>query len=349
MKKIKFFDAKPFEKNFFNSVNAQKNNAYEIEYVEARLNSQTASLAAGSDVVCCFVNDVVDKNVVAALKENGVQLVALRCAGYNNVDLEAAYKSIHVVRVPEYSPYAVAEHATALILTLNRRTHKAYNRVREGNFKIDGLMGFDMHGKNVGIIGTGKIGRKFASIMKGYGVRLLGYDAYPDKNFAAEVGMEYVGLDDLFHQSDIISLHCPLTKETNNIIDSESIAKMKDSVMIINTGRGQLIETKALIQALKQQKIGAAGLDVYEEESEYFFEDFSGSVISDDVLARLLTFGNVLVTSHQGFFTREAMQNIAETTLWNTGKFFSGEKLENEICYQCPGNECPKEKKGRCW
>ena len=349
MKKIKFFDAKPFEKNFFNSVNAQKNNAYEIEYVEARLNSQTASLDAGSDVVCCFVNDVVDKNVVAALKENGVQLVALRCAGYNNVDLEAAYKSIHVVRVPEYSPYAVAEHATALILTLNRRTHKAYNRVREGNFKIDGLMGFDMHGKNVGIIGTGKIGRKFASIMKGYGVRLLGYDAYPDKNFAAEVGMEYVGLDDLFHQSDIISLHCPLTKETNNIIDSESIAKMKDSVMIINTGRGQLIETKALIQALKQQKIGAAGLDVYEEESEYFFEDFSGSVISDDVLARLLTFGNVLVTSHQGFFTREAMQNIAETTLWNTGKFFSGEKLENEICYQCPGNECPKEKKGRCW
>lgn len=346
-RKIIFFDAKEFEQEYFDRENKQYD--FEITYSDVRLNAQTAVLAEGHDVVCCFVNDVIDRQVIDMLQDKDVNLIALRCAGYNNVDLRAAYKSIHVVRVPEYSPFAVAEHATALILTLNRKTHRAYHRVREGNFTINGLMGFDMHGKTVGVIGTGKIGKIFIQIMKGMGLRVLAHDPYPDEKFARSTGYEYVELDPLLAESDIISLHCPLTESTQHLINKDTISRMKDGVMLINTGRGHLIDTNALIDGLKNRTIGAAGLDVYEEESEYFFEDFSGSFISDDALARLMTFNNVLITSHQGFFTREAIHNIARTTMKNISAFFRDNDLDNEICYRCEEPECVKEKEGKCW
>lgn len=331
--KIFICDTKPYDKRFFNEAN--KSFGFEIKYFSGHLNQDTVELAKGYKTVCAFVNDIIDKDVIDCLVDQGVKLIALRCAGYNNVDLKAAYQRIKVVRVPGYSPYAVAEHAVALMMGLNRNIHKAYYRTRDGNFAINGLMGFDMFGKTAGVIGTGLIGRCLINILKGFGMRVLAYDKYPNQNYAEKTGIEYIDLDELYRQSDIISLHCPLTAETRHMINKESIDKMKSGVMIINTSRGKLIKTDALINGLKSGKISAAGLDVYEEESEYFFEDFSSSMIDDDVLARLLTFSNVLITSHQGFFTREAMKNISEITLKNIQAFIHGDALENEVCYQC--------------
>jgi D-lactate dehydrogenase len=345
--KIAFYDTKPYDREFFDLINQHYQMA--IKYFSSHLTIDNVSLTQGYNAVCVFVNDQITPDIAERLIQNGVKLIALRSAGYNNVDLKAVYKHIHVVRVPAYSPYAVAEHAVALMLTLNRKTHKAYYRTRDNNFNINGFLGFDMMGKTAGIIGTGKIGKCAVNILKGFGMRILAYDLFPDTDFAAEKGFEYVGLESLYRQSDIISLHCPLTPENIHMINAESIADMKQGVMIINTGRGKLINTRDLIEGLKSRKIGAAGLDVYEEETEYFFEDFSQEVIDDDVLARLMTFPNVLITSHQGFFTREALTNIAETTMENIRLFFEEDRLPNEICYKCREPECQKEKNGRCF
>jgi D-lactate dehydrogenase len=278
------------------------------------------------------VNDIADAQVIRAMAANGVKLIALRCAGYNNVDLNAAQENgIKVVRVPAYSPYAVAEHTVALMLALNRRIPRATWRTRDGNFSLNGLLGFDMHGKTAGIIGTGKIAKILIQILKGFGMNILAYDLYPDYNFAREHQVVYTSLDELYHSSDIISLHCPLTEQTKYLINDYSISKMKDGVMIINTGRGQLIHTNALIEGLKNKKIGSAGLDVYEEEGDYFYEDKSDRIIDDDVLARLLSFNNVIVTSHQAFFTHEALENIASTTLQNIKDFAENKSLANEV------------------
>jgi len=344
--KIAFFDAKPYDRKSFDVVN--RNFGFDITYFDAHLNRDTAELSAGSDAVCTFVNDVIDKPVIDHLVEHNIRILALRSAGYNNVDFKAAYGCLHVVRVPAYSPQAVAEHAVALMLSLNRKIHKAYSRTRDGNFSLNGLLGFDMFGKTAGIIGTGKIGRCLVSILKGFGMNVLVYDPYPDSTYATAAGMRYVSLNELYQESDIISLHCPLTPQTEHMINKTSISRMKDNVMIINTSRGKLIDTAALIDELKSGKIGFAGLDVYEEESEYFFEDRSAELITDDVLARLLTFPNVLITSHQGFFTAEALHNIAETTLNNLKEFFNGGYLRNEICYQC-GKTCLKKQHKRCF
>lgn len=333
--RLALFDTKPYDHDFFDKANAQPKYGYSIRYFPDRLSIDTVSLTAGFDAVCVFVNDTITSAMVDVLKSNGINLLALRSAGYNNVDLNAIYNKIHVVRVPSYSPYAVAEHAVALMMTLNRKTHKAYFRTRDNNFSLNGLLGFDMHGKTAGVVGTGKIGKIAIQILKGFGMRVLASDKYQDQKFALECGCEYVPLDDLYKESDIITLHCPLTPENIHMIDEQSIAKMKDGVMIINTGRGKLINTRDLINGLKSFKIGSAGLDVYEEEGDYFFEDFSAEAIADDVLARLLTFPNVLITSHQAFFTKEALQNIAETTLENIRLFFEEKKLPNEICYKC--------------
>jgi D-lactate dehydrogenase len=345
--KIAFFDAKPYDKEFFNRENTHFN--YSITYYDSRLSEHTAVLTRGFDVVCAFVNDSLDAGVLDILIKNNIRLIALRCAGYNNVDLKKAYKNIHVVRVPSYSPYAVAEHAAALMLTLNRKIHKAYYRTRDNNFNINGLLGFDMHGKTAGVIGTGKIGRKIISILNGFGITILGYDKYPEKDLETRYNFTYVDLDRLYKESDIISIHCPLNNETYHIINEDSIHIMKKGVMIINTSRGGLVDTKALIQGLKTEKIGAAGLDVYEEESEYFFEDYSSHILSDDTLARLLTFPNVIITSHQGFFTQEALGNIARTTLDNIKSFLESDRIQNEICYRCDEPECLKKKTGKCF
>ena len=327
--KVAFFDSKPYDEVSFNKINEKY--GFDIRYYKGHLNKDNVALTKGADVVCIFVNAVADKQVIGELKENGVKLIALRCAGYNNVDLNAAKDGLKVVRVPAYSPYAVAEHTLALMLTLNRKIHKAYSRTRDGNFALNGLMGFDMHGKTAGIIGTGKIAKILIRILRSMGMKVLAYDPFPDVDFANINEIEYTTLDELYRRSDIISLHCPLTKETEYIIDNESIKKMKDGVMIINTGRGKLIHTNALIKGLKSKKIGSAGLDVYEEEGDYFFEDHSNIVMDDDILARLLSFNNVIVTSHQAFFTKEAMQNIAETTLQNIQDFVDGKTLVNEV------------------
>lgn len=346
--RIAFFDAKPYDRAFFDEANAGFR--FPIKYFQHHLDASTVSLARGANTVCIFVNDVVDKKIIRSLEKNEVELIALRCAGYNNVDFETAFRrGIHVVRVPAYSPHAVAEHAMALILSLNRKTHRAYYRTRDSNFTIDGLMGFDLFNKTVGIIGTGAIGRVLARILKGFGIRVLAYDVKPDRALAKAEGFVYADLDTVYRRSDVISLHCPLTKDTYHMIDARAIKKMRDGVMIINTGRGKLIDTRALINALKKGKVGAAGLDVYEEESEYFFEDFSTKVVSDDVLARLLTFPNVLVTAHQGFFTREALTNIAQTTLKNIDDYFTGRPLANEICYRCCDKGCRKKTQGKCF
>ncbi len=344
--KILFFDTKPYDQQFFDLAN--QHYGFEIKYMAGRLNQDTAVFAKGFPAVCAFVNDVIDGPTLDALAASGVRLIALRCAGYNNVDLKKAYGRIHVVRVPGYSPHAVAEHAVALMMTLNRKTHRAYNRTREGNFSIQGLLGQDLFGKTAGIIGTGKIGRCMISILKGFGMRVLAYDRFPDAAYAASEGIEYVELPGLYRYSDVISLHCPLIPETHHLINRETIRQMKEGVVIINTGRGGLVNTRDLIEGLKSRKIGAAGLDVYEEEGDYFFEDFSAGVIDDDILARLMTFPNVLITSHQGFFTQEALANIAQTTLENI-KVFAGENILNhEICYRCDG-ECTKKTSGRCF
>lgn len=327
--KIAFFGAKPYDIASFDKVNEKF--GYDIRYYKGHLNLNNIVLTQGVDVVCIFVNDTADAAVIDAMVKNGVKLLALRCAGFNNVDLKAAKGKLPIVRVPAYSPYAVAEYALALMLSLNRKIHRAYWRTRDGNFSLNGLMGFDMHGKTIGIIGTGKIAKILIRILKGFGMTVLGYDLYPDEKFAAEEGMTYVTLDELYSRSDIISLHCPLTDQTKYIINKDSIAKMKDGVMIINTGRGMLIHTNDLIDGLKEKKVASAGLDVYEEEGEYFYEDQSDKIIDDDVLARLLSFNNVIVTSHQAFFTKEALHNIAETTLQNIQDFSQHKPLVNEV------------------
>jgi D-lactate dehydrogenase len=327
--KIAFFGAKPYDIASFDKVNEKYN--YDIRYYKGHLNPNNVVLTQGVDVVCIFVNDTADATVIDAMVDNGVKLLALRCAGFNNVDLKAAKGKLSVVRVPAYSPYAVAEYSLALMLSLNRKIHRAYWRTRDGNFSLNGLMGFDMHGKIIGIIGTGKIAKILIRMLKGFGMRILAYDLYPDLKFSEEEGFSYVSLDELYRESDIISLHCPLTDQTKYMINKDSIGKMKDGVMIINTGRGQLINTNDLIEGLKEKKIAAAGLDVYEEEGEYFYEDKSDKIIDDDILARLLSFNNVIVTSHQAFFTREALHNIAETTLQNIDDFRHHRPLVNEV------------------
>ena len=326
--KIAFFGAKPYDIASFDKVNEKYN--YDIRYYKGHLNPNNVVLTQDTDVVCIFVNPA-DAAVIDAMVDNGVKLLALRCAGFNNVDLKAAKGKLPVVRVPAYSPYAVAEYSLALMLSLNRKIHRAYWRTRDGNFSLNGLMGFDMHGKTIGIIGTGKIAKILIRLLKGFGMRILAYDLYPDMKFAGEEGISYVSLDELYRESDIISLHCPLTDQTKYMIDKDSIDKMKEGVMIINTGRGQLINTNDLIEGLKEKKIAAAGLDVYEEEGEYFYEDKSDKIIDDDVLARLLSFNNVIVTSHQAFFTKEALHNIAETTLQNIEDFRCHRPLVNEV------------------
>jgi D-lactate dehydrogenase len=327
--KIAFFDSKPYDKESFTDINKKYN--FEFKFHKFHLTPDNIVLAQNSDVVVVFVNDMINAEMIDNLASYGVKLIALRCSGFNNIDLKAAKGKIKIVRVPAYSPYAIAEHTVALMLTLNRKIHRAYFRTRDANFALQGLLGFDMNGKCAGVIGTGKIGKVLIKILKGFGMEVLAFDPYPDKAFAAETGFEYVELDQLFGKADIISLNCPLTKETEFIINKNTISKMKTGVMLINTGRGKLIKSYDLIQALKTGKIGSAGLDVYEEESHYFFEDLSDSVMTDDILARLLTFNNVIITSHQGFFTKEAMYNIAQTTMENIDDFIHGRKLENEV------------------
>ena len=344
MKKISFFDAKPYDKVCFDKMKSQF--GFEIEYFDTKLNEHSVQLAAGSDAVCAFVNDTLDKPVIEAIANQGIGIIAMRCAGYNNVDFETAYGKVHVVRVPAYSPYAVAEFAMGLILCLNRKIQHAYNRTREFNFSLNGLTGFDLRGKTIGVVGTGKIGRVFMEVCSGFGVNLVAYDPYPVENS----GIHYVSFDELCKMSDIISLHCPLTKESHYLINKKSIELMKDGVYIINTSRGALINSEDLVEGLKSKKIGAAALDVYEEESDIFYEDFSNQIIQDDILARLLTFPNVLITSHQAYLTNEALGNIAETTLTNLKDFFAGTPLANEVCYHCSKNtECKKQAQGRCF
>ncbi len=328
--KVVFFGSQPYDEVSFNENNTSF--GYELQYYKGHLSRNNAILARGAEVVCIFVNDTADAETLHILAGCGVRLLALRCAGYNNVDLEAARREgIAVVRVPAYSPYAVAEHTVALMLSLNRKIPRATWRTRDGNFSIHGLLGFDMHGKTAGIIGTGKIARILIRILRGFGMKILAYDVYPDHDFARQHQVTYVTLDELYRQSDIISLHCPLTEETRYMIDETAISQMKDGVMIINTGRGQLIHTYDLIQGLKRKKVGSAGLDVYEEEGDYFFEDQSDRIMDDDILARLLSFNNVIVTSHQAFFTQEALENIATTTLQNIEDFRQGKELINEV------------------
>jgi D-lactate dehydrogenase len=327
---IAMFDTHRYERESFDRANASFRHA--IDYFEARLDRDTAALARGHEAVCSFVNDRVDEPTIEVLRQVGVRLIALRSAGFNHVDLAAAARAgLPVVRVPEYSPYAVAEHAAALVLVLNRKVHRSYARVREWNFSLDGLVGFDLHGKTVGVVGTGRIGQVAARIFRGFGCRVLAFDLRPDASFASELAVEYVGLPELYRRSDIVTLHVPLTPDTHHMVDAAALAAMKPGGMIINTGRGALIDSKALLGALKSGHLGAAGLDVYEEEEGVFFEDLSNRVLQDDVLARLLTFPNVLITSHQAFLTREALSSIAATTLENVARFERGEPLRNEV------------------
>jgi D-lactate dehydrogenase len=321
--RIAMFSTKSYDQHYFERANSEHAHGHEITFLEPRLLAHTTALAAGYPAVCAFVNDQLDAEVLARLHEHGTTLVALRSAGFNHVDLEAADAlGLTVVRVPAYSPYAVAEHALALILGLNRRIFRAYNRVREGNFSLEGLLGFDLNGKTVGVIGTGKIGVIFARIMTGLGCRVIAYDPHP--NADAERLVEYVPLGELFARADVISLHCPLTPDTHHLIDDDAVAQMKDGVMLINTSRGRLVDTRAVIEGLKSGRIGHLALDVYEEEEDLFFQDLSDRVIQDDAFSRLLTFPNVLITGHQGFFTEEAITSIAETTLANVTAFERG-------------------------
>ena len=327
--KIAFFDTHQFEKNLFQAL-AEKA-GHSIHFFDHRLTAQTALSARGSDCVCAFVNDRLDEPTLRTLAQEKVRLIALRSAGFNHVNLKVAQElKMTVVRVPEYSPYAVAEHAVALLLALNRKIHKAYNRVREGNFSLEGLTGFDLHQKTVGVIGTGRIGTAFVNIMLGFGCRVLAFDKAPNSNLA-EKGVKYVSLLELLKASDVVSLHIPLNDQTRHMIAANEFAAMKPNALLINTSRGALVETKALIQALKKSKIAGAGLDVYEEEEGVFFEDLSGTVLQDDTLARLLTFPNVLLTSHQGFLTQEALMNIAQTTIENISQFERGGVLSNQV------------------
>lgn len=341
---IAFFDTKPYDIPAFEKYG--KAGGVTFRFFETKLNADTVALARGSDGVCVFVNDDVNAAVIDKLYEYGIRLIALRSAGYNNVDVRHAFGKIHVVHVPAYSPYSVAEHTMALLLTSVRRIHKAYNRTKDFNFSLNGLTGFDLHGKTVGVIGTGKIGRIFMDICRGFGMNVIAYDKYPAK----DTDTVYVSLDELFRQSDILSLHCPLTEETRHMIDAGAIEKMKKSVVIVNTSRGALIDTEALLAGIKQKKIGAACLDVYEEEADIFFEDRSGHILNDDVLARLISMPNVIVTSHQAFLTEDALNNIAETTVSNILSYTDGGAYDNELCYRC-GNveQCKKSRREKCF
>lgn len=322
--KIAFFDSKPYDEEVFSNLS---NNDIKMKFFETKLNEDTVSLAKGFNVICVFVNDTVNAKVIDALCEYGIKLIALRCAGFNNVDVSYARGKIAVVRVPAYSPYAVAEHTMALLLTAVRNTHKAYVRTKSFNFSLNGLVGFDLYGKTVGIIGTGKIGRVFADICKGFGMRILAYDKYPDTS----LNIEYTSLEKLFKESDVISLHCPLNDESYHLINHDSIALMKKGVILVNTSRGALVDSESLLEGIRSKKIGGACLDVYEEESELFFEDNSNLIINDDILALLMTMPNVIVTSHQAFFTKEALSNIANTTIENIIEFNSTGKCKNEV------------------
>ena len=324
---IGFYDAKPYDIEYFNLINEQY--GFKIKYIEARLNENTAMLSCDCDAVCAFVSDDVSAVVIDRLCSVGVKLIAMRCAGYNNVDVKYAENKIPVVRVPAYSPYAVAEHAMAMLLTLNRRTHKAFLRTRDFNFSLNGLTGFDLHSKTVGIIGTGNIGSVFVDICKGFGMKVIAYDVNRTMD-----EVEYVGLDTLFSNSDIISLHCPLNHSTYHMIDENSISKMKKNVFIVNTSRGALINSEDLLEALLDERVGGACLDVYEEEVNLFYEDNSETIIKDEILSRLIGLPNVIVTSHQGFLTREALTNIASTTLENISEFFMEGTLPNKIQYK---------------
>ena len=330
--KLAFFDAKQYDRPAFDKLAEQ--NDIKIKYFEAKLNEDTADLARGYDAVCVFVNDTVNAAVIDRLSEHGVRIIALRCAGFNNVDMKYACGKMHVVHVPAYSPYAVAEHAMALLLTSIRRIHKAYIRSRDFNFSLAGMIGFDLHGKTVGVIGTGRIGRVFIDICRGFGMKVLAYDKFPAPGLDNGDTVRYVELSELFNCSDIISLHCPLTDETHHIINDAAIAACKRGVVLINTSRGALVDAEALLSGIKSRQVGAACLDVYEEESDLFFEDNSGHILEDDTLARLISMPNVIVSSHQAFLTAEALENIAETTVQNLVDLETTGKCERELCYR---------------
>jgi D-lactate dehydrogenase len=326
---VTFFSTQPYDRKSFEAHN--KGFGFNIKYLEVQLNEQTATLARGADAVCAFVNDRINETTIKQLTGFGVKILALRCAGFNNVDLQAAKENkLTVVRVPAYSPHAVAEHAVAMMMTLNRKIHKAYNRIREQNFALNGLLGFDLHGKTVGVIGTGNIGEVFCRIMLGFGCRVVAFDVKQNE-VLSKAGVEYLSMDELLPVADIVSLHCPLNEHTKYLINDNSIGRMKEHVMLINTSRGGLIDTRAVVKGLKSGKIGALGIDVYEQEEKLFFRDLSEEIIEDDVISRLSSFPNVLITAHQGFFTQEALTQIAETTLTNLKKFEMGQPATNEV------------------
>ena len=338
--KIAFFDSKSYDIESFNKYDIHS----DFKFFDTRLSKDTVYLASGYDAVCVFVNDVVDKEVIDKLVEYGIELILLRCAGYNNVDIEYCYNKIHVFRVPAYSPYAVAEFATSLLLTLIRKTHKAYIRTRNFNFSLEGLQGFDLKGKTVGVIGTGKIGKAFIDILKGFKCNVLAYDVYKSE------GINYASLDDIYKNSDIISLHCPLTKETYHMIDSKAIEKMEKKPIIINTSRGGIINAPDLLNGLKEKKLSGACLDVYEEESSIFFKDYSSEIMDDDIIQGLINMPNVIVTSHQAYLTKEALDNIASITIENCNSYFDQGYGENELCYRCEKvDDCKSERKTKCF
>lgn len=326
MKRIAFFDTKPYDKQYFDKLNDN----YEISYFEGKLNKKTAPITRGYDAVIAFVNDDIDADTINILADNGIKVLAMRCSGYSNVDLKAAKDRLTVVTVPAYSPYTVAEHTMALLLSLNRKIHKAYNRTRDFNFSLNGLTGFLLRGKTVGVIGTGKIGQAVIEVLGGFGVDILAYDPYP----IDDESIHYVDLEYLFKNSDIITLHCPLTDKSYHILDSDAFDMMKDNVVIVNTSRGALVDTEALLHALNTEKVAGAALDVYEEESDFFFEDFSGMVINDDMLSLLIAHPHVLMTAHQAFLTDDALETIARTTYNNIDEVLSGEKCKNEVMYK---------------
>lgn len=344
--KLAFFDAKEYDKNSFDNIN---NGKYDITYFNVLLTKDTVVLAKGYDAVCAFVNDKIDEYVLNMLNEYNIHILVLRCAGYNNVDTKAAYKKVHILTVPGYSPEAIAEHAFALITALSRHIHKAYNRVRDFNFSLTGLTGFNLNGKTIGVIGTGKIGKVMINIARGYSMNVIAYDLYPNPN----LDCKYVSLDELYKSSDIISLHSPLTNDNYHLINKEAINKMKDGVILINTSRGGLIDASSLLEGLRNKKIGAAGLDVYEEESDVFFVDKSLEGINDDTLSLLISSPNVIVTSHQAYLTKEALDEIARITINNLDDYFDSRFMTNEICYKCKEDQsirkCLKEKKSNCW
>ena len=327
--RIIFFDIKDYDREFFEKYG--KNYNFEMSFFKSKLSLENVNLTKGYDVVCAFTNDDISKGTIDAMAENGVRLLAMRCAGFNNVSLKDINERFKVVRVPAYSPHAIAEYTVGLILAVNRKINKAYVRTREGNFSINGLMGVDLYGKTAGIIGTGKIGQILIKILRGFDMKVIAYDLFPNQKVAEELGFEYVSLDELYANSDIISLNCPLTKETQYMINRRSMLKMKDGVILVNTGRGQLIDSADLVEALKDKKVGAVALDVYEEEENYFFQDKSTQVIEDDILGRLFSFYNVLITSHQAYFTKEAVEAITVTTLNNIKDFVEGKPLVNEV------------------